>query len=56
MIYSNIALWESALGGSIMCRIQMVLFMLCDPLSGYTLDTILDGDPGRAGRDVLPPP
>ena len=34
----------------------MVLFMLCDPYSGYRLDTILDGNPGRAGRDVLPPP
>ena len=34
----------------------MVLFMLCDPYSGHRLDTILDGNPGRAGRDVLPPP
>jgi len=33
----------------------MVLFLVYDPLSGR-LDTILDGDPGRAGRDILPPP
>ena len=29
--------------------------MLCEPLSGR-LDTILDGDPGRAGHNVLPGP